>query len=156
MDSNHGNRTQPNKDFKVFKNHRVNDHLITFLLSMVSAIHGSDHVDSPFRVTRKVTWVTFRLTANRHPETYSPNTGTGMLLIHFLYLILEWRWYWTKALFSTTQILTALFNLFIIDMREDLGCGRAKMTLMLDNEAAMQSKLLYREYKPARWSVTSV
>ena len=53
-------------------------------------------------------------------------------------------------------MLTASFNLFIIAMREDLGCGHAKMTLMLANEAAMQSKLYYRKFKPVRLSVTSV
>ena len=35
IDSNHGNGTQPNKDFEVFKKHRANDHLLTLLLSMV-------------------------------------------------------------------------------------------------------------------------
>ena len=65
-----------------------------------------------------------------------------------------------RALFSathkTTEVLTASLNLLIIGMREDLRCGRAKMTLMLANDAAMQSKLHYREFKPARVSVTSV
>ena len=28
-DSNHGNGIQPNKDFKAFNKHRVNDHLLT-------------------------------------------------------------------------------------------------------------------------------
>ena len=32
--NNHGNGTQRNKDFKVFEKHRVNDHLLTLLLSM--------------------------------------------------------------------------------------------------------------------------
>ena len=53
-------------------------------------------------------------------------------------------------------MLTASFNLLIIGMREDLGCGRPKMTLMLVNEAAIQRKLHYREFKPARLSVTCV
>ena len=35
LHSNYGNGTQPNKDFKVFKRHRVNDLL---LLSMVNPI----------------------------------------------------------------------------------------------------------------------
>ena len=61
-----------------------------------------------------------------------------------------------KALFSATHKFTASFNLIISGMREDLRCGRAKMTLMLANEAAMQIKLHYREFKPARVSVTSV
>ena len=39
--SNHGNVTQPNKDFKIFKNHRVNDHLITLLVSMMYNVHTS-------------------------------------------------------------------------------------------------------------------
>ena len=34
IDSNHGNETQPNKYFKVFKNHRVNEHILTLILSM--------------------------------------------------------------------------------------------------------------------------
>ena len=34
MDSDHGNRIQPNRDFKVLKKHRVNDHLLTLLLSI--------------------------------------------------------------------------------------------------------------------------
>ena len=33
--SNHGNGTQPNKDFKVFKTHRVNHYILTLLLTMV-------------------------------------------------------------------------------------------------------------------------
>ena len=35
IDSNHGNGTQPIIDFKVFEKHRINDHIITLLLSMV-------------------------------------------------------------------------------------------------------------------------
>ena len=34
MYGNHGNGTQPNNDFKVFKKHRVNEHLINLLSSM--------------------------------------------------------------------------------------------------------------------------
>jgi len=34
--TNHGNGTQQNKDFKIFKNPLVNDHLLTPLLSMVT------------------------------------------------------------------------------------------------------------------------
>ena len=34
-------------------------------------------------------------------------------------------------------------------MREDLWCGRVKMTLMLGNEVAIQIKIHYREFKPA-------
>ena len=33
IDSNHDNGTQPNKHFKVFKKHRVNDQLLTVLLT---------------------------------------------------------------------------------------------------------------------------
>ena len=34
-DSNHGNRTQPNKNFtKVFKKHQVNDHPLILILSV--------------------------------------------------------------------------------------------------------------------------
>ena len=33
---NHGNGIQPNKNFKVFKKHRVNGHLLALLLSMIS------------------------------------------------------------------------------------------------------------------------
>ena len=32
IDSNHGNETQPNKDFKVFKTHPANDRLITLTI----------------------------------------------------------------------------------------------------------------------------
>ena len=32
---NHGNGITPNKDFEIFKKHRVNDELLTLLLSMV-------------------------------------------------------------------------------------------------------------------------
>ena len=38
IDSNHGNGTQPHKDFEVFKKHRVNDHLLILLLSLGTAI----------------------------------------------------------------------------------------------------------------------
>ena len=43
------------------------------------------------------------ITANRHTKIYSPATGAGMLLIHFLCLIFEWCWYWTRLLFSATH-----------------------------------------------------
>ena len=36
LDSNHGSGSHPNEDIKVFKKHRVSDHLYTILLSMVS------------------------------------------------------------------------------------------------------------------------
>ena len=35
-------------------------------------------------------------------------------------------------------------------MREDLGRGRVKMTLILVYEVFIQSKIYYREFKPAR------
>ena len=35
-------------------------------------------------------------------------------------------------------------------MREDLRYGPAKMMLMLVNEVAIQIKINYREFKPAR------
>ena len=34
----HSNHYQPNKDFKVFKKSRVNNHLLTLLLSMVQVM----------------------------------------------------------------------------------------------------------------------
>ena len=34
--SNHGNGTQPNKDFEVYKKHRVNDYFPTLILFMIA------------------------------------------------------------------------------------------------------------------------
>ena len=38
---------------------------------------------------------TKRVTANRHLETYAPDTEEGMSLIHFLFHILDSFCYWT-------------------------------------------------------------
>ena len=37
-DSNHGNGTQPNKDFKVFKTHQVNDQLIDLIDMLIDML----------------------------------------------------------------------------------------------------------------------
>ena len=74
------------------------------------------------------------ITTNRHPETYSPDTGAGMLLVHFLCLVFEWRWYWTRHYFLQHIQTGASFNLLISGRREDLRWCRAKITLMLANK----------------------
>ena len=82
------------------------------------------------------------------------------ILPHFnCFLQIIYRQQTPKALSLAThkisEVLTASFNLLIIGMWKDLSCGRSKMTLMLANEANLQSKLHHREFKPARVSVTS-
>ena len=44
--SNRGNGTQPNTDFKVFKNHLMKNHLVTFLLFFLSMVGTEKDEDS--------------------------------------------------------------------------------------------------------------
>ena len=48
IDLNHGNGTQPNKVFKIFRKHRVNYHILTFLLSVNSSKIQNAHDGSKF------------------------------------------------------------------------------------------------------------
>ena len=90
------------------------------------------------------------LTANRHLETISPDTGADTFFVPRIRV----KQLLNKVLKHTQR--GASFNLLIRGMREDLRWCCAKMTLMLASTAAIVSKIHCRKFKPDREYVTSV